>query len=238
VWVINTTTNQVVGPQVFLLGSNPLGIAITPDGTHAYVTNALSNSVSVIDTAKALTAPADAEVVTLHPHLFPPQLSFPLGIAITPNGAFAYVANGDDYTVSVIDTAKALTDPAHAVVTGDGYPIAVASQPNWGIAITPDGASAYVPTGPGDSGSVSVINTTTNRVVEAPILVGKFPTGIAISIRNVLFALCRLCKSLHPLVKLPLTLTAPVDDPALVDKVIWDFYGDGTVLQTTTGLST
>ena len=38
----------------------------------------------------------------------PPPLtsSFPWGVAITPDGAFAYVANSDSGTVSVIETAS------------------------------------------------------------------------------------------------------------------------------------
>jgi len=33
------------------VGSEPVGVIISPDGAHAYVTNAGSNSVSVIDTS-------------------------------------------------------------------------------------------------------------------------------------------------------------------------------------------
>ena len=33
------------------MGTNPIGVAITPDGKHAYVANETSNNVSVIDTA-------------------------------------------------------------------------------------------------------------------------------------------------------------------------------------------
>ncbi len=36
----------------------------------------------------------------------PPPASLPLGVAITPDGAFAYVANNGSNTVSVIETAS------------------------------------------------------------------------------------------------------------------------------------
>ena len=49
--VINTATNAVVATVV--VGTNPFGVAVTPDGTRAYVANtsSSSNSVSVINTA-------------------------------------------------------------------------------------------------------------------------------------------------------------------------------------------
>ena len=48
--VIDTATNAVVGSAI-PVGSEPVGIAITPDGTKAYVTNQDADTVSVIDTA-------------------------------------------------------------------------------------------------------------------------------------------------------------------------------------------
>jgi YVTN family beta-propeller protein len=69
----------------------------------------------------------------------------PAGVAVTPDGATAYVANVVDDTVSVIDTA---TNTVTATITvGDG-PIFVA--------VSPDGTRAYV-TNQAD-GTVSVIS--------------------------------------------------------------------------------
>ena len=48
--VFDIRTNALVG-QAILAGSNPHAIAITPDGTRAYVAASGDNSVSVIDTA-------------------------------------------------------------------------------------------------------------------------------------------------------------------------------------------
>ena len=47
--MIDTASNTVVATVA--VGSGPFGVAITPDGTRAYVANSASNSVSVIDTA-------------------------------------------------------------------------------------------------------------------------------------------------------------------------------------------
>jgi YVTN family beta-propeller protein len=53
-------------------GSGPIGIAITPDGSPAYVANFTNSTVSVINTA------SDTIIATM-----PAGLS-PAGIAITP----------------------------------------------------------------------------------------------------------------------------------------------------------
>ena len=93
--------------------------------------------------------------------------SGPEGVAITPDGAFAYVANSGSNTVSVIATAS---NTVVATVT-------VGSGPE-GVAITPDGAFAYVANS--GSNTVSVIATASNTVV-ATVTVGSAPFGVAIT---------------------------------------------------------
>lgn len=88
-----------------------------------------------------------------------------------------YVVNNIDGTVSVINTSDNTvidTDPIAAGIT----PITVGSQP---IVIAYDliNHDMYV-TNQGDD-SVSVIDTTTNQVIDT-IKVGDFPTGIAYDI--------------------------------------------------------
>ena len=59
------------------MGTNPQGVAITPDGKRAYVTNASSNNVSVIDTT------TNTVVATV------PVRSFPTGVATFPPVPFS-----------------------------------------------------------------------------------------------------------------------------------------------------
>jgi YVTN family beta-propeller protein len=49
--VIDTATNTVVGIPI-PVRREPFGVAVSPDGKHAFVANRGSNNVSVIDTAK------------------------------------------------------------------------------------------------------------------------------------------------------------------------------------------
>ena len=90
----------------------------------------------------------------------------PESVALTPDGARAYVANGGANTVSVIDTG---TNTAIATV-------AVGASPN-AVAVTPDGARAYV--ADSSANTVSVIDTGTNTVV-ATVPVGTTPSSVAI----------------------------------------------------------
>jgi len=103
------------------------------------VTNQSANNVSVIDTAsKSIMATV-------------PVGNNPVGLAIAPDGAFAYIANYLSNSVSVISTAT------NTVVNT----IAVGAAPIT-VAITPNGASAYVPND--GSNNVSVIDTASNTV--------------------------------------------------------------------------
>jgi YVTN family beta-propeller protein len=121
------------------VGASPRNVAISPDSTRAYVANAGSNSVSVINTA------TNTVVTTLGVG------SNPVKIAITPNGARAYVTNNGAKSVSVINTA---TNTVVATVGVGTNPV--------DVSITPDGTRAYV-TNAG-SNSTSVIDTSTNAV--------------------------------------------------------------------------
>jgi len=130
-----------------------LGAGAALAQTRGYVTNAQSNTVSVIDTTTA------SVIATI------PVGSSPSSVAVTPNGRFAYVTNQQSNTVSVISAA---TNTVIATV-----PVGVAPS---AIAITPNGAFAYVTSlGP----NISVIDTATNTVVTAVPVAFPFMLAIA-----------------------------------------------------------
>ena len=152
---INTATNTAGTP--ISAGENAYAIAIAPDGSTAYVDD-IGSSVTPIDLATDEAEPA-----------------IPVGstsgfsdIAITPNGATAYVTNDITDTVTPIDLATKTA----------GTAIAVADQPI-GIAITPDGATAYAACSTDGTGSVTPIDTATNTA-GTPIAVGQGDFDIAI----------------------------------------------------------
>ena len=74
---------------------SPRGLALTPDGTRAYVANVISNNVSVIDTSTKTVVGTPI-----------PVGDSPFLVAVTPDGKHVYVTNLASNSVSVIDTAS------------------------------------------------------------------------------------------------------------------------------------
>lgn len=118
-------------------------IAITPDGSKAYIVNFLGNSVTVINTS-------DDTLNTIISGLF----IAPLGIAITPDGNTALVANINN--VTKIDLAT----NALSLITSTDF------NSCEDIAVKPDGSTAYV------------TNFVNNKIV--PIDLTTFVPGTAI----------------------------------------------------------
>jgi YVTN family beta-propeller protein len=154
------------GPPI-QVGSGADAIAVTPDGTTAFVANYGANgsghTVTPVDVATG--------------HARPPINvgNGPDAIAITPDGKTAYVANygnqdGNGDTMTPIDVA-----------TGQpGTPVKVGNGP-WAVAITPDGSTAFVANYGANSGhTVTPIDIATGRA-GTPIKVETGPDGIAIT---------------------------------------------------------
>ncbi len=171
-----TDSSMVVGNPTPALtasasvGSGPDRLAITPDGTRAYVPNrSVVGTVSVLNLDSQSDDPINTEIAAITAG------SNPTSVAITPNGTKVYVANFSSDNISVIDTAT------NQVTTT--IPLASGALPSH-VAITPDGSRAYV-TNFASSGTllntVSVIDTATNSVIGTPISVGGRPNAIAIT---------------------------------------------------------
>ncbi len=111
------------------VGLNPNWVAITKDGSTAYVENKGSNSITPISVA-------DNAVGSAIPVPGPP-----IEMEIAPNGNTGYVAiAGSSPEIDDVIPLNLTTTPASA-----GAPIVLAakSQPHW-IAFTPDGLTAYI----------------------------------------------------------------------------------------------
>jgi serine/threonine-protein kinase len=178
------------------VGKAPEGVAVSPDGRRAYITNVDSRVVSVIDigagTVTASIRNGGARGVAVSPdgrraygvnHGSPGTVSVidtdsgtiaatipvgnaPEGVAVSPDGRRAYITNVLSDTVSVIDTMK-------STVTAT---IPVGSAP-YGVAVSPDGRHAYITNV--SSNTVSVIDTMKSTVTTIPA--GGHPWGVAVS---------------------------------------------------------
>jgi YVTN family beta-propeller protein len=179
-----------------IVGGDPQGVAVDPDGKHAYVASYADNAVRVIDTA------SQRVVGSIHVG------ANPRGVAVDPDSRHAFVTNYSENSVSVIDTASGKLiknvpvgqNPGsvtvfprdhYAFVTNYyGNTVSVINSANLkvvgavpvgvhpdGVAIDPRGEFAYVANS--GSNSVSVIDVHTQKVVRT-VLVGRAPQKVAI----------------------------------------------------------
>jgi YVTN family beta-propeller protein len=155
VLVIDTATNATIATiPVPTAGA----VAISPNGSRAYVQTVLTAGVFVIDTA--------SKKVIAH---IPTPSNFSAGIAVKPDGSAVYVAGGVRHTdVFVIDTSN---NSLVATIPCPGGP--------QGITFSPDGRKAYVANELKDA--VDVIDTSTNTVEPTTIPVGKDPTLMSLT---------------------------------------------------------
>lgn len=155
------------------LGTEALAVAFSPDGARAYVTTTdyvgdrnvpVSGALKVIDTATNTVIDST------------PVGTVPGAVAVTPNGAYVYVANYGYYTgsgtVSVVDT---VTGTVVADIAVGGNPVS--------IAVNPDGRSVYVTNydWAAPSGIVQVIDTATNAVTTTVTVSDLGVGGVAVS---------------------------------------------------------
>ena len=146
------------------VGMDPEGVALTPDGTKAYVANTdiggsgpYGNTVSVIDTILNIVT----GTITVG--------RGPRGIAASADGSTVYVANNIDGTLSVIDTQQQKVTATININGSNGF---VSSAP----ALTPDGSTLYLA-----SGELFVINPSNNKVIKTVTLPGLAALSVVVT---------------------------------------------------------
>ena len=214
--VIDATTNTVVGAPIAL--PNPEGyppitydLVVSPDGQRLYVVDSAAPGITVIDTTTRTVVnryPVESGLGGVAVSADGERLYIPSGdpsggvlvldsatgekltvidaggagqvvIALSPDGARAYVTKG--LSLVVIDTA---TDTVVQEIPFDTYD---SSLYPIGLAVTPDGQRVYVNgLDPSDEtytlpGVVWAVDTATGTVIGDPITVGNTPRDIAIS---------------------------------------------------------
>jgi len=152
----NAGTLKAVEAIVPTEGFGPVGLAVTPDGKHAFVSNSEGDqledggrTISVIDLAtrkvvRQVTQAWGKPGFACPPNPIPhdgPSMAFGCftdsnAVLISPKrGGLVFAANGGTDDVSVIDVTRALAgDPGAEVAR---IPVAVGP---WGMALSPDGS--------------------------------------------------------------------------------------------------
>jgi YVTN family beta-propeller protein len=153
-------------------GVTPDGLAITSDNHYAYVVNNNNYDIPNQDSVTVLNLKNNSIQQTIYDSSF----NEPFRVALSPDNKKAYVANSNGTTLSIIDTKS-------NTVTGT---IGGFDGPS-GIAITPNGAFAYVNNyggpdgvGSGNGTTVSVVDLKANDIIDT-ITVGQAPAALAMS---------------------------------------------------------
>jgi YVTN family beta-propeller protein len=156
--MLDVATNVPAPP--IPVGSGPWGVAVTPDGRVALLTDIATNVVHVVETGTgAVLAPVSVN-------------SPSLGVAVSPDGSLAMATEFYTSSVSVIDLA---TRAVVTTVPVGAYPV--------GVVFTPDGGQAFVANAGDDSVSVLVISRASGVISVSELLripVGSVPYGVAI----------------------------------------------------------
>ena len=159
------------------VGVTPAGIAISADGTKAYVANNNNYGIEYED-GSACDSVTVIDLITKLPikTITDPSFDQPYTITLSIDGSKAYVTNSNGSTITIISTA---TDTVIDTITGFDGPS--------GIVITPDGLIGYVNNyggpiaGSGNGTTVRVVDLVVDDIIGPPITVGLAPASLAIT---------------------------------------------------------
>jgi 6-phosphogluconolactonase (cycloisomerase 2 family) len=181
VYAVNATTGALspVPGSPFAAGHEATSLAVSPNGKFVYVTNNILQfsdetggvSAFVVNATTGALAPVEGSPFAAGMETF--------GMAIHPNGRFAYVANALSNDVSVYSinaTTGALTP-----IPGSPFPADFGSI---SLALSPNGRFAYVANDFAGNVSAFTINTATGAltpIAGSPFATGSTPFSVAVS---------------------------------------------------------
>jgi YVTN family beta-propeller protein len=102
--------------------------------------------------------------------------TLPVAVKVTPDGKFAWVANVDSSSISIVSIAGKTVVGTIPLPPFNGSP----AQPNT-LAFTPDGSLAYVTNHDANPGSVVYVIDVPNRTVLKTIPTDAFPASVAVT---------------------------------------------------------
>lgn len=158
VFAIDTAANKVL--KRIPVGARPRSIGFLPDSSRAYVSLENDGAVALIDAKEHRFV----RLIKLEGQGNTPKAR-PMGITVAKDGTVVYVTTGRFGHLFFIDPSKNATSSMEV------------GQRPWGVAVLPDGKTAYTANGP--SNDVSVVDLVAKSVTKK-IPAGRGPWGIAV----------------------------------------------------------
>jgi PQQ-dependent catabolism-associated beta-propeller protein len=158
---IDTKTHQIVANV--LVDSRPRFAEFSGDGKQLWVTSEIGGTANVID-------PAKHEVIKKINFKIPgvqPEAIQPVGVRVSKDNKYAYVALGPANRVAIVNTA-----------TFEVEKYLLVGQRVWQLAFTPD--QKYLLTTNGNSNDISIIDVGKQEVIKS-IQVGRQPWGVTVT---------------------------------------------------------
>ena len=140
--VIDTGNNHVV--STIALPFQPAHLAVSPDATRLYVTDASEGPLFPCRTWRVMDTTTGHVLTSAIP-----ASGLPEDLVVSPDGTKIYVLDIGGY----LDTISTTTNDVVSTIVLDGYPNH--------MGLSPDGKELYVPT----VGEVEVIDTTTDTLL-------------------------------------------------------------------------
>jgi DNA-binding beta-propeller fold protein YncE len=158
VTLINVSNNKIAGTVMMPFQVTPNGLAISPDGTTAYIGNFnVPGQILVMNIASQMITATISNVV-----------QYPSGLTLTPDGSQLWVASPLGTEVDVIDTLSQ-TEIFRLNI-----------QDTTDIAFNSTGTTAYITSAATNPGQVIAVNTATFKVANT-YTVGNTPSDIKMS---------------------------------------------------------
>ena len=155
---MDVATRKQVG--MVKVGKRPRRFALTPDGAELWVTNELSASVSIINTAtRTVKKTLVLEIAGMRKN----DIS-PVGMLITPDGKTAWVALGRANHVAEVDVAT------HTV-----RKVILAGKRTWGVGLNGDGSRLYVVNGLSDD--LTIVEVASGKAIKT-VPAGRVPHSV------------------------------------------------------------
>lgn len=167
---VRLSDNTIVG-STMAVGSAPFDMVINPAGSHVFVTNEGSQTVSIINTSTSATTTYAFTGANAPTGACSYGLMTPREAALSSDGNTLYLSNESDDCIARLDVSNPSSIPAPTFLT--------VSDQSWAMALSPDDATLYV--GLRNGSAIDLVYTAGPMSTGPHVPQARFPAYLAAS---------------------------------------------------------